>query len=401
MLFKDFIIYGYIGLIILMMYFISKRGKLYVFSPIVVVYLKFLMADVLPYLITPKNIIPQNITYVLVSASIINIIFILIFRKDLFCAVTIDDINCVPRIIENRHRMIVIFAILLLVAGISTGMISMMMSGADVENYRMTSDIGMGFIRVIPALGIPILLLMDFFTANSYSKTKIVLITISCALLIFITTAARNSILAYIGVIFIWFCLRKRPFKWWEYIGIYYVAQPVVGTFLQLLRGGRLGRGIELFDNFLNYQLMVFNANTIKLMSNINEHNLLNGESYFYSLVKIIPRFLWEDKPVAIDYTYKKLVGYDFDGGGIFTTITNEMYMNFGNYYVISYSLFLFLVHLLYRQLIKLDVSTYTKTIISVFLLLYIHPRTIIESTEVLILFLFICYCFNQKWKVF
>ena len=277
----------------------------------------------------------------------------------------------------------------------------MLLNGEDVEDYRMTSDVGMGFIRIIPALGIPILLLIDYFTENSFKKKKIIIITVLCAFLLFVTTAARNSILAYIGVFLIWFCIKKRTLKWWEYIGIYYVAQPVVGTFLQLLRGGRLGQGTELFDNFLGYQNMIFSANTIKLMTAINEHNLLYGESYFYSLVKVVPRFLWPDKPLAIDYTYKKLVGYDFDGGGIFTTIVNELYMNFGHYYVAFYALFLFVVHSLYRKLLKANVSTYNKVLICIFMMLYIHPRTLIESTETLVLFLIVCYCFNKKWKVF
>ena len=401
MTFFYFIIYGYIVLFLLMLLFVSKKRRLYVFSPIVIVYLNFLGSDVLPFLMASKSDVPKNLYYVVFSACIVNIIFMIIYRKDFFRKVSINNIECSQKVIKNRHLLVKIFAFLLLVAGITTGMISMLLNGEDVEDYRMTSDVGMGFIRIIPALGIPILLLIDYFTENSFKKKKIIIITVLCAFLLFVTTAARNSILAYIGVFLIWFCIKKRTLKWWEYIGIYYVAQPVVGTFLQLLRGGRLGQGTELFDNFLGYQNMIFSANTIKLMTAINEHNLLYGESYFYSLVKVVPRFLWPDKPLAIDYTYKKLVGYDFDGGGIFTTIVNELYMNFGHYYVAFYALFLFVVHSLYRKLLKANVSTYNKVLICIFMMLYIHPRTLIESTETLVLFLIVCYCFNKKWKVF
>lgn len=397
----DFVIYGYIAFFVSMLVLISRKGRLYVFSPIVIVYLSFLTSDVLPFLMASKNDIPKNLYYVVLTSCIINILFMFIYRKDFFRKVTINNIVCSQKVIKNRHALILVFAFLLLVAGITTGMISMMWNGVDVEDYRVTSDIGMGFIRVIPVLGIPILLLSDYFTNNTYTKKKLFLITILCAFLLFITTASRASILAYIGVFLIWFCIKKRTLKWWEYIAIYYIAQPVVGTFLQLLRGAKLGQGIALFDNVLGYQNLIFYANTIPLMSAINDQHLLYGDSYYYSLVRIIPRFLWADKPIAIDYTYKKLIGYDFDGGGIFTTNVNELYMNFGHNYVIFYALFLFIVHSLYRNLLKSSVSAYNKIIICIFMMLYMNPRSLIESVESLLLFLFVCYCFNKKWKIF
>lgn len=154
-------------------------------------------------------------------------------------------------------------------------------------------------------------------------------------------------------------------------------------------------------DNFFGYQMMVFGANTVPLMNNINESHLLWGQSYYYNLVALIPRFLWPDKPVAIDYFYKDLVGYDFAGGGIFTTMPNDFYLNFGTYFFIAYIIWVLIIHLLYRTTIRLKASAHTKIIVLSILTMHSSFGPMIEYVLLVLVFLLITYIVNKRWNVY
>ena len=62
-------------------------------------------------------------------------------------------------------------------------------------------------------------------------------------------------------------------------------------------------------------------------MNAVGTENFFWGEEYYTGLVKFIPRFLWPDKPLSFDYKLKELANYDFEGGGIYTTLCNDLYI--------------------------------------------------------------------------
>ena len=174
----------------------------------------------------------------------------------------------------------------------------------------------------------------------------------------------------------------------------------MVAAFLFAIRNGEF-INIVTYEQFFAHQYMIFGANTIRLMNYINDSNILMGQSYYYPLVQIIPRFIWPDKPVAIDYVYKEMVGMNFEGGGIYTTVPNELYLNFGTFYFIFYIAWVVIIHSLYKKLLQSQENIYDRMIILSILALASPPGSIISSLQLIFLFLLICYCINKRWKVF
>ena len=129
-------------------------------------------------------------------------------------------------------------------------------------------------------------------------------------------------------------------------------------------------------------------------------HKYLWGESYAYPIFRIIPRFLWPDKPVSIDYKYKEMVGMDFSGGGIYTTADFDMFLNFGYFYVIEYVLWLLLVHWMYQKLIEAKIKFADKMLILMLLSSSFLVGALIQAIQVYFLFLLIFYFINRKWRV-
>lgn len=104
-------------------------------------------------------------------------------------------------------------------------------------------------------------------------------------------------------------------------------------------------------------------------MNAVGTENFFWGEEYYTGLVKFIPRFLWPDKPLSFDYKLKELANYDFEGGGIYTTLCNDLYINFGYYYFIFYILWLLFIHYLYGMVMD-DKRFYYSRIIALFIIL-------------------------------
>lgn len=396
-----YILYFYIAFIIFFTFYFSHKGVFYIFSPFITIYLAFAVDDVIPLiaaLSTDIVEIPDNLKYVTTTTAIINIFSLLVFKKQLLKRVSITTPYFPKRILKQRRNIFILFISLILFAGIITGVTPALIKGINVEDLRRTSEIGMGFIRTIPSFGIPYILLIYLFSKTNIGFIKKGLICLFIGIGFFFTTAARADILTYATVFIIWFNISKRAFKWYEYYGLFYILSPIIATFLFLLRGG--GHFKEgLWNSFFSQQFIIFGANTLRLMNYITDENLFWGESYYIDIVKIIPRFIWSEKPVSIDYKYKELVGVEFEGGGIYTTTPNDFYLNFGTYYFISYIIWILIIHYLYKKLINTNTSFYNKIALVLFLTSYYSPKTIIGTFEIYILFLILCYLFTKKWK--
>lgn len=127
----------------------------------------------------------------------------------------------------------------------------------------------------------------------------------------------------------------------------------------------------------------------------------MNGEEFISGIYKIIPRFIWNEKPLSFDYYYKDLIEYDFDGGGTPIALIYRFYTNFGESFYIYYILWLLFVVLMYRMAFR-----YTKgsTLFNVFFLFFIlcnlTPNGFLSFIEVWLLMCLVCIIVYKKISI-
>lgn len=388
----------YVILLAFLIWKASKKGTLYVFSPLVTLYFAFAPFNIYP-LLTYEYSLPNNIINVTHITCAINIVFLLVYRKQLLQPISVKPDYGLQKYAGNRKAMMWFFLGVIICSGLYTGVTQMLLSGGDVEDLRMTSDVGLGFVRAIPGFGIPYLVMEYFLLNHKLSFWKAGAIGLSVGIVLFLATAARGGILTYAMCFFAWVNLKHRGFRWYEYFGIFYLAKPVIATILKAIRSANI---IDLVDlKLFEHEQMIFGANTVRLAEYMERtHAYLWGESYLYPIARIIPRFLWPDKPVAIDYKYKEMVGLEFDGGGIYTSDDFDIFLNFGYYYVIVYVFWLLLVHWMYQKLIDSNTEFSNKILLLVILTGGFGIGALIQTLEVYVLFLFIFFLVNRKWRI-
>lgn len=379
---------------------LSRKGRFYIFSPFVVVYLGFAVSDIIPLLMYDSaGSLPSNIPFVTNWATIINFVMIILFRKDFFKKMDISPPSQI-RIYNNRRKVLIISFLLILVgAGIYSGVTISILSGGNVENLRRTSEIGMGFITMIPYFAIFLLILQMLFCSPKISIFQAGLICFIVSVLLFFTNAARAQFVMGISVFFIWFNIKYRALKWYEYYVLFYLLSPIVATFLLVFRGE--GGAFNINEILFAHQNMIFLMNTKSLMTYFDGSNgYLMGMSYIFPITTFIPRFLWAEKPLSIDYYYKEITGMDFDGGGIYTTLSMEMYLNFGQYFMFFYAIWLLFIHFLYRKALSENTNYTYRISLMYFLTLFVAPDHMIAKLEVYILFLIICRWYYGKKRI-
>lgn len=383
------------------MYYIwkaSKHNTLYVFNPIVTLYLVFATFNIYP-LVTYENPLPSNIINVTYITCIINTIFMFVFRKQFLQEVRITPDYDLSRCAHTRKKVMYVFLGIVISTGFYTGVTQVLLAGGNVEDLRMTSDVGMGFIRAVPTFGIPYLAMEYFILNRKLSFWKAGAFGLSLGLVFFLATAARGGILTYVMCFFVWINLRYRGFRWYEYFAVFYLLKPVIATILKAIRSANVLELAEL--RLFEHEQMIFGSNTVRLAEYMDKYQeYLWGASYAYPVFRLIPRFIWPDKPMAIDYTYKEMVGLEFEGGGIYTSADFDMFLNFGYYYIIEYVLWLLLVHWMYQKLINTDTKFANKMLILMFLSGSFMVGALFQNIQVYFLFLLVFYFINRRWRV-
>ena len=374
----------------------SKSKTLYIFSPYILIYLSFVFNDIVPFLLLYPHI-PENLQYTTFTSTAINLIFLYIFRKQLLIQTFLNVSPFYIRLNKKRKIVIFCFILLLLYAGVMSGVLTSLLQGNDIEDLRRTSEIGLGIIRDIPMLGIQIVMLVLFLQRSWNSYRTIAFYSFCLGTFLFLTTGNKGGVLAGVTLFLLFFHFKKRGFKWYEYI-VYYLAIPLAAGILQGIRGGDLTLIASQIAVFFSYPILLYQANSIPIMNSVGTENIFLGEEYYVGLVKIVPRFLWPDKPLAFDYKLKELVGYDFDGGGIYTTLSNDLYINFGYSYFIFYILWLLLVHYIYGIIIDSKRNYYSR-IIALFIILMGGIASTIGSCEILLLFLLFMMLYYSRIK--
>lgn len=389
-----YIYYSYIIIILWIIYRQSRKGLLYIFSPLITLHTLLITADIIPLLIS-ENIekIPKNIYQVTALACIANLLILFCFRKQLSKDVFITIPKYSSHISSKRKYFIFLLLAIEFMYGFITGVTPLLLKGADVSFLRKTNEIGLGFINAIPQMGIPILLLVYMLTKGKKHFYANGIKCLGVGSIFYIATAARAGILTLFNTFITWFCIAKRGLKWYEYFSLYFILGPIVANITNMIR--KANDISNIWSHFFSQEVMIFHWNTIPLMDYFEKGKFLWGESYYAAAVRFIPRFLWEDKPLSIDYKYKEILGYDVPGG-IYTTLPCDLYINFGFYFIIPYIMFLILSHLLYNNLLNRETSFYWK-ICTLYLLTRTTLGTMISGIEELAIFLCICYLFYKR----
>lgn len=394
-----FLFYTYLIVIIYLIFYHSKNGTLYIFSPLIIIYTNFAVNDIIPLLILENaEPITNNVYTVTAITSIINLLFLFLFRRQLKKKIGIKIEPITEKLSAQRKVLIIILLSIEIAYGFLTGVTPVLLSGGDVSYLRKTNEIGLGFINSIPQTGWPILILVLLLVEK---RKKLIYKGIVCffsGIIFYISTAARGGILTFFNIFIIWFNIQKRGLKWYEYLSIYYIIGPIVATITQLIRNAKEIN--QVWIEFFAHQLNIYHWNTIPLMRHFETAKHLMGESYYTALVRIIPRFIWPNKPLSIDYKYKEILGYDVPGG-IYTSTPCEMYINFGLYFIIPYCAYLFLIHKMYSKLISPRSSFFLKICLLYLLTLKFIPNNLIEGLEILLLFTFLCIIFYRRKNVF
>lgn len=343
----ELLLYLYILIVVYLFLKYSRIRTLYIFSPYILIYLNFIFNDAIPFLFFYPDV-PENIQYTTFTAAIINLSFLFLFRKQAQVPISINLPLSSIKLNKKRKILLSCFVFFLLWAGVMSGVLINLLRGNNIEDLRRTSEIGVGVIRDIPMLGIQIIMLVLFLQKTWKCYYKVVAFYSFClSVFLFLTTGNKGGVLVGVTLFLLFFHLKKRGFKWYEYV-LYYLAMPLAAGTLQGIRGGDLTLIASQIAVFFSYPVILYQANSIPIMNAVGTENFFWGEEYYTGLVKFIPRFLWPDKPLSFDYKLKELANYDFEGGGIYTTLCNDLYINFGYYYFIFYILWLLFIHYLY-----------------------------------------------------
>jgi hypothetical protein len=381
----------------------ARKGGFFLLSPLLIIYVPFITGDLLPALFYARtDALPDNVQYVLISTIAVYVIFLLLYYKQFSTQnrVTLDipEIWTTNKYVFRRKVFFIVLAGIFLLTGLITGVTKGLLTGADVEDLRRSSEIGIGFLRDIPLVGINVILLVYLI---SYCRKKIVkaaFICLSFAVFSFLVTGHKAGFWDAALLFTFYFCSSYRNLKWYE-VAAYYSVMPVFAGLLQTIRQGT-NNFVEHIIFYTNYSTVLFEANTLAVMRYFESgSNFYWGEQYVAGLVKFIPRFLWKDKPLSFDYTLKNLIGYEFDGGGTPISTPFSMFINFGYYNFIGLAIWLWIVHSIYGMLIDNSKTAYLK--IALLFSLIFAVDLFLGRLEIMLLFLLVCmFVYGRKKMV-
>lgn len=267
-----------------------------------------------------------------------------------------------PRAGHTKTIMIfflILGATLLIAYGIVSGVTISLLRGLDIEDLRRKAEVGKGYLTYPALLFMSISSLWLF--ANAIIKRP--------------EKAFPYFMFMFLICIAIFLCTGNRVPSLWPFIiafGIYnrYYRIPFTKIFLfgiiffllfsamaVLRQAGQLTPG-ELSAQVLTFNMAQYDANYLAVVRFVKAGilKLQYGKEYFYnSIILMIPRFLWPDKPTDFGYFMKEFLGYAFKGGGVPTTPLGSFYVNFGFPGVVTGMLF---TGLLYKFLYQLYLNS-------------------------------------------
>lgn len=377
----------------------SKNNTLYIFSPFLI-FVEFILTDLIPIYMPHERTIPQIMYSHNIMAIGINVVFVLLYNKMYMVNASFNISDTLYRENERKRRILIVWCIgVLLISGLIGGTLIGFLRGQDMEDLRRTSEIGIGFIRDLPSaiLQLLVIVYIIYNYKKSFLKAGLVCLFIGVFELV-ISGGNRGPLLSWVLIFLVYYGVTHRGLKWWEY-AVYLMAFNIVAYFIGFLR-----RGLSTTDIYNNYTVYdafsgnqnIFYENSISLVNLVQGGHFFYGQELYNAVVYIIPRFLWPDKPVSFGYTLKELAGYNFDGGGIGATLLENMYINWGDWWVLNYLLWILFIHVLYSFFLKSN-SIYTKIIVVFLLIKGGTEVTFVRMGEILLIALIVMRIFYKK----
>lgn len=340
---------GYILSIIYTIYKASNLKTLYLWSPVIALDISYFLGILIPFFIFKLSGMSLSYTfdYIIYYSLVIHLLFHFLFKKYNYIKYVINFPPLYSKSNNRRKIVIICASLVILLTGIHTGVTLKLLAGGNIEDLRRTAEIGIGFIRDIPMLIIQIGIFVFLLLTKKSEVWKIVFVG-SIALVLFISTGNKAPMLNLFFSYLSYVLIKYRGLKFYEYL-LFYFAVPIGAAFFNCIRQGSFFNIIENFKSYLMYGEFLFRVNTVKIIEKTElENSFLNGKEFIAGIYKIIPRFIWKEKPLSFDYYYKELIGYDFEGGGTPIPLVYRFYTNFGADFYIFYILWLFLVFVLY-----------------------------------------------------
>ena len=389
-----YILLFYLFVVAKTFYFSSKKESLYLFSPVLVIDITYILYVLVPYLSLYSVLdIGESFHKIVFYSTIVNLCFHFLLRPFNYEKIKID---CAFNISYELYwkKIIKVSLSIILFTGLLTGVTKGLLTGENIEGLRRTSEIGIGFLREIPMLAVLLGLFYILLISSAKEKMKLkYVLLIAC--LLFVSIGNKSVILKVIVVYISYLTIKHRGFRLYEYL-VYYMAIPFSAALLDAFRQNNFNSIGDSINKYLMYGTFIFQVNTVKIVEKIEKTEFLNGKEFYSGFYKIIPRFLWKDKPLSFDYYYKELIGYEFEGGGTPMPLIYRFYTKFGNSFCIYYIIWMCFLFYCYRKFYNTKSSS-SILFLMFFFLNYCSPDSLFGYVELYFLLLLLLYFVFKK----
>lgn len=270
-----------------------------------------------------------------------------------------------------------------------------MLKKISIEDLRRTAEIGKGFIKepgVFFVTTAALWLAFYGFLKRRVSAKKYFLFVFIIAFFLFVTTGHKAPVVALL-------LLAVGLYGKYNKVSFLKVIICVLLLFLIIISMNsiRSGDGMnisKIAERSFALTVPIYEMNYLQLVWLVKK-DLLKiqfGNEYLQNSMIIIPRFLWQNKPISFDYSLKQLLKFNFLGGGAPPTMFGSLYINFGLYgvfigmfiigvfYKYLYGIYLrscnllVIIPVLYLMLYLLDPSTFSATLLLVVIfMIFVH----------------------------
>jgi oligosaccharide repeat unit polymerase len=290
---------------------------------------------------------------------------------------------------------------LLVFYGVWSGVLPALLRGENVEQLRRSAEIGKGFIKtpavLLSSLSILWLLARRLHQQPASTWWRLLLLaaaTLFTSCLIFFCVGNKVPALLPLFVLVALYTRRWR-FGVLKLVAVVVIAILLIGVLNYTRRGDSESSFADALATNPLPTLTLYHRNYSPVVKAV-ETGLLPlqyGREYSDSFLAIVPRFLYENKPVSFDYFLKDLLGYKFEGGGLPPTFFGSLFLNFGILGVIFGGILLGSVYTLaYRRYVRAGPEM---AVILVFAMYYLmNPSQLLSSILFLAIFgalLFFC----------
>ena len=219
---------------------------------------------------------------------------------------------------------------------------------------KIMSLVSIAVIAINPIMGLPYLTYQFIFLYLKKQKITILILIFFFALIFFFTFSIdrRDWLFLLLTILFMLFALKKKKnILKVLFSGVFSII--ILGYILLAFRTEGLFNYNAVYDRILNTSQIIlmieietdFSIVTDDVIILFDELlvkdniDYLYGINFFKPFFSLIPRTIWEDKPLTISALFSKKFNYDFylHGGSEPITIYGELMWNFGLFSVLIF----------------------------------------------------------------